>query len=134
MSLDNSCRFVGRLGADPDMQYTPSGLAIVKVGLAVNDRRKINEEWVTETVWVNLTAFGRQAETMQQIASKGDTLVVDTRYSKSSYQNEQDETRYRHDFIVSEWKLAGRPSGASAEESSEDEAFEPDETEDHLPF
>ena len=59
MTIVNSCRFIGRLGQDPDLQYTPGGTAIVKIGLAVNGRLKVDEEWVDETTWVNLTAFAR---------------------------------------------------------------------------
>jgi single-strand DNA-binding protein len=132
MTLTNSCRFLGRLGQEPDLQYTPSGTAIVKTSLAVKERKKDGEEWVDSTTWVNITAFGRQAETMAQIANKGDLIQIDAQYQTSTYEVEG-ETRYRHDFIVREWNLAARKQGtARVEEEVEDEvAADEDE---HLPF
>jgi len=132
MSLTNSCRFTGRLGQDPDLQYTPGGTAIVKVGLAVKGRRKSGDEWIDETTWVNITAFGRQAETLHQVANKGDLIQIDTEYQTSSYEDEEENTRYRHDFIVREWNLAARKGGPSAEVQKSEETDDQDD--DHLPF
>ena len=131
MSLGNSCRFTGRLGQDPDLQYTPAGMAIVKVGIAVKDRRKKGDEWVEETTWVNLTAFGTKAETLHQVCNQGDLIQVDTQYQTSTYEADG-ETKYRHDFIVREWSLAARKGGPQSA-SEEVEPQENDE-EDDLPF
>jgi len=132
MSLGNSCRFTGRLGQDPDLQYTPAGMAIVKVGIAVKDRRKKDDEWIEETTWVNITAFGTKAETLHQVCNKGDLIQIDTQYQTSTYESDG-ETKYRHDFIVREWSLAARKSGPqSASEDVEPQDDEDDE--DSLPF
>lgn len=132
MSLGNSCRFTGRLGQDPDLQYTPAGMAIVKVGIAVKDRRKKDEEWVDETTWVNLTVFGKKAETLAQVCNKGDLVQVDTQYQTSTYEVDG-ETKYRHDFIVREWSLAAR-KGEPQSANEDVEPQESDDQEDDLPF
>lgn len=129
MGLVNSCRFTGRLGADPDMQYTPSGTAIVKVGLAVNERRKDGDEWVDDTLWVDLTLFGNQAENLNQVVNKGDLVQVDCQYQKRSYTGNEGEKRTSHDFIVREWNLVARKLNGSTESVIDDT-----DDEDELPF
>ncbi len=133
MSLTNSCRFIGRLGAEPSLQYTPAGTAIVKVGLAVNERRKDGEEWVSSTLWVDLTVFGNHAENLNQVVNIGDLIQVDCQYQKQAYTSNEGEKRTSHDFIVREWHLAARKLTESAEYEENDVADEEDD-EDELPF
>ncbi len=130
MTLANSCRFIGRLGQEPELQYTPGGTGLVKVGLAVNGRRKVNDEWVDDTTWVNLTAFGPIAENIAQYSSKGDMLVVEAQYQKRKYTDNDGNERTGHDFIVREWQVVSRVGGGDSEEV--ETAVEEDD--DVLPF
>ena len=132
MAIANSCRFIGRLGQDPDLQYTPGGTAIVKIGLAVNGRRKVDEEWVDETTWVNLTAFARTAENLAEYSNKGDMLVVDAQYQKRKYTDNAGDEQTGHDFIVREWQVTARVGGGGASEEAADVSDEDDD--DKLPF
>lgn len=131
MTIANSCRFIGRLGQDPELQYTPGGTALVKIGLAVNGRRKVDEEWVDETTWVNLTAFARAAENLAQYTNKGDMLVIDSQYQSRKYKDSEGNDRTGHDFIVREWQITARVgAGSDSEETISDES----DDEDELPF
>ncbi len=130
MPIANSCRFLGRLGQDPDLQYTPSGTELLKIGLAVNGRRKVDDEWVDETTWVNLTAFGRAAENMAQYSNKGDMLLIEAQYQKRKYTDNDGDEQTGHDFIVREWQVVSRVDRGDASEDTVTE--EPDE--DELPF
>lgn len=135
MSLSNSCRFVGRLGKEPDLQYTPNGTAIVKTSIAIKERKKEGEEWVDTTTWVNITAFGRQAESLAQVVNKGDLIEIDAQYQTSNYEDADGVTKYRHDFIVREWNLLARKFATSETEVEADkEVQEDDSDDDALPF
>ncbi len=133
MSIENSCRFVGRLGQDPELQYTPSGTALVKLGLAVNGRRKVDDEWVDETTWVNFTAFANAAENLAQYANKGDMLIIETQYKKNKYTDNAGDEQTGHDFIVREWKVTARVGGGGGSEEAVDVSDESDD-EETLPF
>ncbi|KKL63490.1 hypothetical protein LCGC14_2174550 [marine sediment metagenome] len=133
MTIVNSCRFIGRLGQDPDLQYTPGGTAIVKIGLAVNGRRKVDEEWVDETTWVNLTAFARAAENLAEYSGKGDMLAIDAQYQKRKYKDSDGNDRTGHDFIVREWQITARVGAGGASEEVTDVSDDEDD-EDTLPF
>jgi single-strand DNA-binding protein len=125
MTIANSCRFLGRLGQDPDLQYTPGGTELLKLGLAVNGRRKVDDEWVDDTTWVNLTAFGRAAENMAQYASKGDMLLIEAQYQKRKYTDNDGDEQTGHDFIVREWQVVARVDrGDASEETVEEEVDE----------
>jgi single-strand DNA-binding protein len=130
MTLANSCRFIGRLGQEPDLQYTPGGTSILKIGLAVNGRRKVDDEWEDETTWVNLTVFGPAAENMAQYSSKGDMLVVEAQYQKRKYTDSDGDERTGHDFIVREWQVVSRVSRDGASE----DVVATEEDEETLPF
>ena len=55
--------FVGNLGRDPEMRYTPSGQAVTNFSLAVNDDYTNNNgERVKRTIWVRVSTWGKQAE------------------------------------------------------------------------
>lgn len=61
---------IGRLGADPKMQFNPQGSAITNFNVAIDcgfgDKK--------ETVWLSLVAYGKQAEVLNQYLVKGNRL------------------------------------------------------------
>lgn len=130
MTIANSCRFLGRLGQDPDLQYTPGGTELVKLGLAVNGRRKVDDEWVDDTTWVNLTAFGRAAENIAQYSNKGDMLLIEAQYQKHKYTDNEGNEKTGHDFIVREWQVVSRVDREGVSEDTVEEEAD----EDVLPF
>ncbi|HVJ80478.1 MAG TPA: single-stranded DNA-binding protein [Planctomycetia bacterium] len=74
----NKVLLIGRLTRDPEVRFTPSGMAIADIGLAVNKRRKAQDgSWQEETAFINCTAFGRTAELAQQYLKKGRQVFVE---------------------------------------------------------
>jgi len=70
----NKVILAGNLTRDPELRYTPSGTAIAKFGLAVNRKWKDSQtnEMKEEVTFVDIDAFGRQAETKSQHWSLND--------------------------------------------------------------
>jgi single-strand DNA-binding protein len=73
----NRVILVGRLTRDAELQYTNTGWAICKMGLAVNRRRKQGDQWVDEANFFDVTLFGKRAESLSQYLSKGTQLAVE---------------------------------------------------------
>ena len=80
MASFNRVIIAGNLTRDPELRYTPKGTAVAKIGLAVD------RTWKTETVesreevtFVDVDAFGRQAEVIAQYLRKGRPLLVEGR-------------------------------------------------------
>jgi single-strand DNA-binding protein len=71
---------VGNLGRDPEMRYTPGGQAVTNFNVAVNDNYTSSSgERVERTIWIRVTAWGKQAETCNQYLKKGRKVLVEGR-------------------------------------------------------
>jgi single-strand DNA-binding protein len=70
----------GNLTRDPEIRYTPQGKAVGEISLAIN-RVWSNErgEKQEETIFVDVTIWGRQAETAQQYLTKGRGVLIEGR-------------------------------------------------------
>ncbi len=80
MANFNKVILAGNLTRDPELRYTPSGVAIAKFGLAINRTWKSETgEQREETTFVDIDAFGRQAEVVAQYVKKGRPLLVEGR-------------------------------------------------------
>lgn len=88
MSSYNKVILMGNLTRDIELRFLPSGTPIVEVGMAVNDRVKRGDEWVDETCFVEVTVFGKRAETMAQYLSKGSSILVDGRLKYSQWEKD----------------------------------------------
>jgi single stranded DNA-binding protein len=76
-TMSSNTTITGRLGRDPDLKFTNSGLAICRMNVGVSRRKKKNGEWEEVTVWHDVTAFGDLAENAAQSLSKGDEIIAE---------------------------------------------------------
>ncbi|MBI9044465.1 MAG: single-stranded DNA-binding protein [Anaerolineaceae bacterium] len=81
--------FVGNLGRDPEMRYTPSGKAVTSFSVAVSDgfgdRKK--------TIWFRVSAWEKQAESCNNYLQKGSKVLVEGRLQSSDSGNPRIWTR-----------------------------------------
>ncbi len=120
---------VGNLGGDPELRYTPDGRPVVSFNVAVNRRRRQGEDnWVDETDWFRVTAWGKLAETCNQYLSKGRKVLIEGRLQTRTFQGSDGQTRKFVDVIASQMVLLDRAPVAEAVE--EEEAIEAED----LPF
>ena len=90
MANFNKVILAGNLTRDPELRYTPKGLAIAKLGLAVN-RRWTNEagEQKEDVLFVDVDAFGKQAETIGQYLRKGRPILIEGRHRLDTWDDKQ---------------------------------------------
>lgn len=80
MANFNKVILIGNLTRDPELRYTPKGVAIAKIALAINRTWKSESgESKEEVTFVDVDAFGRQAETIAQYMKKGRPLMIEGR-------------------------------------------------------
>ena len=77
-SLNQVC-LLGNLTRDPDLRYTSSGTAVASFGLAINRRFRQGTETKEEVCYVDVTAFGAQAEAIGTYLTKGSPALIDGR-------------------------------------------------------
>src|SRR5882672_2368776 len=90
MANFNKVILAGNLTRDPELRYTPKGTAIAKFGLAINRTWK-NEAGETkeEATFVDVDAFGRQAEVIAQYMKKGRPFLVEGRLKLDQWDDKQ---------------------------------------------
>ena len=80
MASFNKVILLGNLTRDPELRYTPKGTAVARLGLAVNRRYTVDGgEQREETTFIDVDAFGKQAELIAQYLRKGNPLFMEGR-------------------------------------------------------
>lgn len=90
MANFNKVILAGNLTRDPELRYTPKGTAIARIGLAIN-RRFAGEDGQPreETTFVDVDAFGKQAETIGQYLRKGRPILIEGRLKLDQWDDKQ---------------------------------------------
>jgi|SRR6266700_1389861 len=104
----NQCSFIGHLGKDPEMSYTPSGKAVTKCSLAVDQGKDQRALWLTIICWEEL------AERMNQLLFKGAQVFVQGKLAPRSYTDKNGVERQVIEIVAStvqllEKRKAGTP-------------------------
>ena len=86
----NKVILMGNLTRDPEVKYTSGGTAIAKLGMAIN-RTWTNKEGQKqeETTFVDVDAFGRQAEVIGQYLKKGRPVMIEGRLKLDQWDDKQ---------------------------------------------
>ena len=150
MASYNKVILMGNLTRDPELQYLPSGTAVARVGIAVNrvynDRQ--SGERKEEVCFVDLDAFGRTAENINEYFQKGRPILVEGRLRFQSWETDDGQRRSKHSVMVDRFEFVGsRQDGdggggaydqasAAAPPSSPEFSGEsgPSTTDDDIPF
>ena len=103
----NKVILVGRLGADPEIRYTASGMAVCRLSVATsrryNDKQGNRQE---ETAWHRVDAWGKLAEICGQYLAKGKQVYIEGRLKYGSY--EKDGVKhYTTDIIANTMQMLG---------------------------
>lgn len=116
MASFNKVILVGNLTRDVDLRFTPKGTAIAKLGIAVNRvwRNEVGES-KEEVTFVDVDAFGKQAETIANYLKKGSPLLVEGRLRLDQWDDKQTgQKRSRLGVVLESFQFLGgaRTEGA----------------------
>lgn len=105
----NKAILLGRLGADPEVRYMPSGMAVANLRLATNDGYKDRQtgQFVENTEWHRVVVFGKQADIISQYTQKGSLLYIEGRIRTNKWQDQSGQDRYTTEIVASEFQLIG---------------------------
>lgn len=111
MASFNRVILLGNVTRDIDLKHTQGGTAVAQIGLAVNDKRKNAQgEWIEETTFVDITAWGRTAEVASEYLSKGAPVLFEGRLKLDQW--EKDGQKHSKLHIVAEsMQLLGSRGG-----------------------
>jgi single-strand DNA-binding protein len=106
----NKVILLGNLTRDVELRHTQSGMALGKFGMAINRKWSQNGEQKESTCFVDLTAWGRQAELLNQYVKKGSQLFVEGRLEYSTWEAEGGK-RSKLEVIVENFQFVGSARG-----------------------
>ncbi|HTG43994.1 MAG TPA: single-stranded DNA-binding protein [Verrucomicrobiae bacterium] len=90
MASFNKVILMGNLTRDPELRYTPKGMAIARITLAVNRQWKSETgEQKEEVAFIDVDAWGRSAETIAQYVKKGRPLLIEGRLRQDTWDDKQ---------------------------------------------
>ena len=102
----------GNLTRDPDLRSTASGMAVLSLGVAVNDRRRNQQtgEWEDDPNFVDCTMFGTRAESLARFLSKGTKVTIEGKLRWS--QGERDgQKRSKLEVVVDDLEFMSSRNG-----------------------
>ncbi|MCA8976009.1 MAG: single-stranded DNA-binding protein [Planctomycetes bacterium] len=112
MANFNKVILLGNLTRDVELRHTQGGTAIGKFGMAVNRKYSANGEQKESTCFVDLTAWGRQAEVLAQYVHKGSQLFIEGRLEYSTWESQEGGKRSKLEVVVENFQFVGSGSGA----------------------
>ncbi len=79
----------GNLTRDPELRATAGGMAVLQMGIAVNDRRKNAQsgEWEDVPNFFDVIVFGSRGESLSRFLSKGSKIAVEGKLRWSSWED-----------------------------------------------
>jgi single-strand DNA-binding protein len=90
----NTVTLIGNLVEDPELRFTPSGIALATVRLAVSRRyRDRNEEWQEETLFIRGTLWRDAAENCAESLTKGTRVIVSGRLELNQWETKEGDKR-----------------------------------------
>lgn len=100
----------GNLGTDPELRVAPTGTSLLTFRLATTevylDKNQARQE---RTEWHTVTMFGKRAEPLSRLLSKGSRVLVEGRIHTSSYEKDG-QKKSKTEIVASDIVLAGSAS------------------------
>lgn len=105
----NKAILIGRLGADPEIRYTPDGTQVTNLNVATNEQWKDkNGEKQERTEWHKVVTFRRLAEICGNYLSKGSLVYLEGRIQTRSWDDKEGNKRYTTEIVASEMRMLER--------------------------
>lgn len=112
-TLKNKVNLIGHVGAKPEAQVFESGAKKTRISVATNERYKDKKgEWVDNTQWHNVIAWGGLVDRAVKSLDKGSEIVIEGRLVNRNYEDKNGEKRYITEIELSDFILISKKSEA----------------------
>ena len=113
----NKVILIGRLGSDPEVRYTPSGVAVANFNIATSEEWKDKDsgEKKERTEWHRIVAWRRLGEICGEYLSKGKQVYIEGRLQTRDWEDRDGNKRYTTEIVATDVQFLGtRDSSESA--------------------
>jgi len=134
----NKVILIGNLGKDPELRYTPSGVAVANFSIATNERWKDKDgNYQDRTEWHRIVAWRKLAETVGEYLKKGSQVYIEGRLQTRTWEDQNGNKRSTTEIVADSLQMLGRREGVSSPDVAEPPTISPDDemaANDDLPF
>lgn len=122
MASFNKVFLMGNLTKDPELRYTPQGMAVLNLRLAVNRKyRTKTQELKEEVCFITAVVWNKQAETCNQYLHKGSPVFVEGRLQSRSWEDNAGQKRSVIEVRAERVQFLGSPAKPGAVEAHHEE-------------
>jgi single-strand DNA-binding protein len=108
----NHVVLVGRLTRNAELKYTNNGGAVSKFSIAINQRRKKDDQWVDEAHFFDIVLWGKTAESLNQYLVKGKQVGIEGQLRQNRWEQEG-QARSKVEIFATNVMLLGGGSGGA---------------------
>jgi len=118
----NKVILVGNLGRDPEVRYTPNGVAIANFSIATSEEWKDKDtgEKQERTEWHRIVAWRRLGEICGEYLHKGSQVYIEGRLQTREWEDRDGNKRYTTEIVAQSMQMLGRPGKEGRAESQEE--------------
>jgi single-strand DNA-binding protein len=118
--MSTSISILGNTGRDVELRYTPQGNAVASFSIASNTVRSTAQGQQKKTDWFNVSAFGRQAETLAKYLTKGSQILVRGKLTFNPWLSRDGEARVSADVVLQDFEFAGGNAAKTVHEARDE--------------
>jgi len=119
--LINKAILVGRLGQDPEIRYTASGVAVANFSVATTDRWKDKNsgEMQEHTEWHRIVAWRKLGEICGEYLAKGRQVYIEGKIQTRQWEDKDGNKRYTTEIVANEMKMLGSKDSGEGQRSAD---------------
>ena len=103
----NTIQLIGRPTTDPELRYTPTGMATTTLRMAVPRRKRNGED--QPPVYVDVVTYGAQAEAVAKYVTKGRRVAVTGRLEYREWKDQDDRPHSKHEVVADQVEFLDSP-------------------------
>ena len=129
----NRVILIGRLTKDPELKYTPNGVAVANFTLAV-DRFRTNAQGEKEVDFIPIVVWQKQAENAANYLAKGSLCAIDGRMQTRTYEDKDKQKRWITEVVAESVRFLSKKSDVVKATSPEKLGKDVELNEDDIPW
>ena len=111
----NRAILIGRLTKDPELRYTPNGVAVASFTLAV-DRSFTNQQGEKEADFIPIVVWRKQAENCANYIGKGSLVAVEGRIQVRTYDTKDGQRRWATEVVADNVRFLDKRGNTNTQE------------------
>ena len=118
--MSTQITILGNTGRDVELRYTPQGTPVANFSIASNTVRNTAQGKQKKTDWYNVSAFGKQGETLAKYVSKGDQILIRGKLTFNPWLDREGNARVSADVVLQDFEFAGGNAAKAVQDTAEE--------------